>query len=293
MYSALQIAEYIVIRADREDLYISCLTLGKILYFVQARFLARKGEPCFDDAVEAWDFGPVVPDVYRKYIAYGSTRIPFCSSTGEGKYRKPEKEDRKQIDSVMDRYCRYPASLLTELTQKQDPWIAAYRSRHQKPGVITKKSIKEYFGRISPKYNALQIAEYIVVRANRENMSVSALSLGKLLYFIQAQFLVSQGKPCFDDIIEARDFGPAVPAVYSRYEIYGSWQIPSPQYAKYKKPDKEDRELIDGVMNLCCLYSDHELMEIVKNQMPWIRAFESQRNRPGIIMEEDLKEFFS
>ena len=293
MYSALQIAEYIIIRANREGLYISCLTLGKILYFVQARFLARKGEPCFEDSIEAWSFGPVVPDVYRKYKIYGGCYISFYSSTGEGRYRKPDREDQRLIDGVVDRYCRYSNSLLTELTQKQDPWIAAYRSRHQKPGVITRKSIKEYFGRISPKYNALQVAEYIVMRADRENMSVSALSLGKLLYFIQAQFLVSQGKPCFDDIIEARDFGPAVPAVYSRYEIYGSWQIPSPQYAKYKKPDKEDRELIDGVMNLCCLYSDHELMEIVKNQMPWIRAFESQRNRPGIIMEEDLKEFFS
>lgn len=294
MYSALQIAEYIVIRANREGLYISCLTLGKLLYFVQARFLVRKGEPCFGDAIEAWSFGPVVPDVYRKYIAYGSAWIPFCSSAGEGRYRKPDKEDQKLIDSVMDRYCRYSASSLTELTKKQEPWIRAYRGNHQKPGVITKKSIREYYAKFSAKYSALQIAEYIVMRADRKGMSVSTLSLGKLLYFIQAQFLVSQGKPCFDDVIEARDFGPAVPAVYSRYEIYGNWRIPAPSRARYKMPDEEDRKLIDGIMDAGCRYSNRDLTEFTRNQMPWRRAYQRSRDQmPGIIMEEDLEEFFS
>ena len=75
-YHALKIAEYIIERCNEKHKSVSNLKLQKILYFVQAQFIVEFGTPCFDNIMQAWDYGPVVPDVYRKYRGYGNTNIP-------------------------------------------------------------------------------------------------------------------------------------------------------------------------------------------------------------------------
>ena len=47
------------------------LRLQKLLYFAQGWHLARYGKPLFDDDIEAWQYGPVVPSVYNAYKQYG------------------------------------------------------------------------------------------------------------------------------------------------------------------------------------------------------------------------------
>lgn len=76
MYKALDIARYIIERCREKNRTVSNLKLQKILYFVQAEFLVTKNQPCFAETIEAWDFGPVVPEVYYEYRMYGSANIP-------------------------------------------------------------------------------------------------------------------------------------------------------------------------------------------------------------------------
>ena len=65
MYSAIDIARYIIWYCKNHGYTISNLKLQKILYFVQAEFLVSAGAPCFYQDIEAWDFGPVIPEVYH------------------------------------------------------------------------------------------------------------------------------------------------------------------------------------------------------------------------------------
>ena len=67
MYSAVDVARYIIWYCKRQGYSISNLKLQKILYFVQAEFLVNTGKPCFSEEIEAWDFGPVVPEVYHEF----------------------------------------------------------------------------------------------------------------------------------------------------------------------------------------------------------------------------------
>jgi len=76
MYSAINVAKYIIMRCNQQHKTISNLKLQKILYFVQAEFLVEKDSACFKEEIEAWDFGPVVPAVYHKYKVYGCASIP-------------------------------------------------------------------------------------------------------------------------------------------------------------------------------------------------------------------------
>ena len=52
-------------------------------------------------------------------------------------------------------------------------------------------------------YSALDIAKYIIDYSYDRNNSVSNLRLQKILYFVQAEFLVATGHPCFEETIQA------------------------------------------------------------------------------------------
>lgn len=142
MYKAVDIAEYVIRRLDEGDLGykgISNLKLQKVLYFLQAEFLVSTGKTLFEDQILAYDFGPVIKDVYYKYRMFGSTSI-FCF----GK-EKPfvAKDDAERIDEVLKEISNYPASYLTKITQNQTPWIKNYCEGEQ--NVIPNEDILEFF----------------------------------------------------------------------------------------------------------------------------------------------------
>lgn len=139
MYRALTVAEHIIRRCNKLGRPISNLKLQKILYFVQAEFLVTTGYVCFQEEIEAWDFGPVVPVVYHRYKVYGSASIPyFLRGTAHGILES----DVKIMDGIIDECAKYSAAKLVEITHNQTPWKKAYRSSNK---VITPESMKQYF----------------------------------------------------------------------------------------------------------------------------------------------------
>ncbi|MEP0313238.1 type II toxin-antitoxin system antitoxin SocA domain-containing protein [Hyphomonas sp.] len=54
------------------DWRLSNLALQKILYLAHMFHLGRHSEPLIHEHFEAWDYGPVVPEVYRRARAFGS-----------------------------------------------------------------------------------------------------------------------------------------------------------------------------------------------------------------------------
>lgn len=135
-------------------------------------------------------------------------------------------------------------------------------------------------------YKAEEIAAYVVKTADY----VSNFKLQSILYFVQAEFLVVKGVPCFDDPIEAWDFSPVIRSVYRQYAIYGGMMI---LRAKAPMPHltKEDRELIDGIVKECEKYGTTELIGITTKQTPWENAYRNFGRR-NTLLSTDLYEFF-
>ena len=141
IYDVLDISEYIIKRGWELGDCINCFKLQKILYFVQAYFLLATNSPCFDEKIETWPFGPVIPDAYKKYIIFGNGSIPEEGIIQNFDYI--EKEDKELIDAAIQLLLPYSSVLLTELTQKQLPWMNAIAKGDF--AEITNESIKEYF----------------------------------------------------------------------------------------------------------------------------------------------------
>ena len=91
--------------------------------------------------MEAWDFGPVVPVVYREYKYYGSAVIPYdnCAQASIST------RDRALIDAMLDYCAKYSTTALVRITHAQAPWKDAYRNGFNNE--ITPEAIRLYFGR--------------------------------------------------------------------------------------------------------------------------------------------------
>lgn len=139
-------------------------------------------------------------------------------------------------------------------------------------------------------YDANTIAKYIICYESEQLRAVSNLRLQKLLYFVQAQFLVSKKEPCFSDSIEAWDFGPVVPTVYHEYKIFGSSSIPTSITMKDIFIDPYDRKIIESMLDNCAKYATSTLVGMTHRQRPWIEAY--NRKIDNTISNEAILAFF-
>lgn len=145
-------------------------------------------------------------------------------------------------------------------------------------------------------YNALSVAHYIIDYCNERGRGISNLKLQKILYFVQAEFLVStpNNTPCFKDRIEAWDFGPVVPTVYHQYKLFGSAIIPAKMndvlVPYYEDIALEDQLLIDSIVDDASRYTASQLVQITHNQAPWKKAY--RRGYNNEITNRSILEYF-
>ncbi len=153
---AIDVARYIIQYSNERNYGVSNLRLQKLLYFVQAASLSltKDKQPCFCEEIEAWEFGPVVPEVYRKYKCYGNGNIPTSDiyETKSGNIWDAERHvfdkhvlpkwQREIIENVIEQFADCSTTWLVKLTHHQSPWKNAYAN-----GIpfISQESIKEYF----------------------------------------------------------------------------------------------------------------------------------------------------
>ena len=124
----------------RKKYIVSNLKLQKILYFIQAKFLVEKNTPCFSEKIEAWTFGPVIPEVYQQYKIFGNAHIPCVDVQDDFKISE---QDKALMDNMVDKCSKFTASQLVEITHRQTPWKKAYKSYQNNE--ITQLSIKGCF----------------------------------------------------------------------------------------------------------------------------------------------------
>ena len=139
MLTCHDVAKYFLAQADEEvgDL-ISNLKLQKLAYYAQGFHLALYGEPLFQEAIEAWPHGPVVPELYHAYKKYKSGAIPSPTDVDFSKYNENTKEFLNEIYSV---FGQFSAWKLRNMTHEEPPWVEASKNSD----IISHDSLQKYF----------------------------------------------------------------------------------------------------------------------------------------------------
>lgn len=137
-YNAIDIARKIVCKTDVEHGdTISNLKLQKLLYYMQGFHLAFFNAPFFNESIEAWTYGPVVPVVFNEFKRFKQRAI------------NPENyqdtlvltdEEQQMFDMVYGEYNRFSAVALMQMTHTEGPW-----KNHGIGDVITNEELRSFF----------------------------------------------------------------------------------------------------------------------------------------------------
>lgn len=109
-------------RDDTSDL-VTNLKLQKLLYFSQALFGAVYGRRLFKERIEAWSFGPVVPETYHAFKACGRHPIEVI----EGDHDIADRDAQTALALTCARFGIYSAHHLVTLSHQEPAWITAFR----------------------------------------------------------------------------------------------------------------------------------------------------------------------
>ena len=141
MYSAIQIAD-IFIRKYIEDKKcpIDIITLQKLVYLAYGWCWALLRKQLFEDKIEAWKYGPVIPNVWDAFEWRGfSISEPYYNN------QKEFKEDVVEVlDTIYKVYIKEESAKMIAITHASGtPWSLVSNSKHNKE--IPKHMIWHYF----------------------------------------------------------------------------------------------------------------------------------------------------
>ncbi|MFZ2430945.1 MAG: type II toxin-antitoxin system antitoxin SocA domain-containing protein [Lutibacter sp.] len=139
IHSAEHIAEYLISKSNPVEggELLSNMKLQKLLYYCQGFYYAKHKEKLFDDKIYAWQYGPVVPNVYHNYKHYYSDGIPSVILPENFILLGKQKE---MIDDVFNYFNQFSAIKLMNMTHAESPWCNTRISDE-----ITLESLAKHF----------------------------------------------------------------------------------------------------------------------------------------------------
>lgn len=150
--SARAVANELLDAAAKVGSSVDPLQIQKLLYLAQGWTLGLSGSPLFRDPIEAWEYGPVVPDVYHTVKMFGSSsirgRLKRFDHTRRQVVTAREPFDALESDviqAVWDKYGSWSGPKLIGFThQSGSPWWQARQSREYNARISIDR-MKEWF----------------------------------------------------------------------------------------------------------------------------------------------------
>ena len=141
-YPVAQIANQLLMySADKGGELMTNMKLQKMLYYQQGFHLAYFGTPLFDEVIQAWMYGPVVPSMYEKYKDCGYNGIePDRAMT----FIFEQKNELALFNEVCKVYGAYSAIGLMNMTHDETPWKTTPTGEGD-GHIITKEKMQSFF----------------------------------------------------------------------------------------------------------------------------------------------------
>ena len=110
---------FLLLEKQNEGDGLTNMKLQKLVYYAQGFFLAINDQPLFQERIEAWTHGPVVPDLYHSYKGFGNGAIMppddfDVSAIGA--------EESSLIEEVYEVLGQFSAWRLRNMTHEEPPW---------------------------------------------------------------------------------------------------------------------------------------------------------------------------
>lgn len=156
---AKTIANFFIKKALFENEKLDVLKLNKLIYIAHGWHLAYFNEPLINEPVQAWQYGPVISNIYHEFKRCKNdpikkTAYDFLLENGQIRYEKYEMPDDSDelirfLSKIWETYKSYSGVQLSKWSHEPNgPW---YKSWHEtgaafkKNQIIPNEMIKDYF----------------------------------------------------------------------------------------------------------------------------------------------------
>ncbi|MBS0206630.1 MAG: SocA family protein [Planctomycetes bacterium] len=138
MITAMDVARYfLTLNDDEAGDNLTNLKIQKLLYYAQGVHLALTDSPLFNEQIEAWQHGPVVPEVYHQFKTHGSNAVTLDVEIDFSKFTD---ETREILDEVYNVYGQFSAWKLRNMTHEESPWAETSQG-----SAISRRKLSEFF----------------------------------------------------------------------------------------------------------------------------------------------------
>jgi uncharacterized phage-associated protein len=158
-YDGRSVANFVLDRCKNHGIELTHLSLQKIVFFCHAWSLVSLNRPLIREQFEAWQFGPVLPYVYREFREYESQPITtralmldkYTGTRIEAKQKFDDETD-SLLKNIVDFYSKLSAGQLVQLSHVQGgPWHRVWNhSGKINPGMrIENEAIQDFYSSAS------------------------------------------------------------------------------------------------------------------------------------------------
>ena len=127
MHSSRTVANRLLALAERHGDTLTPMQLLKLVYIAHGWMLGLYGRPLIKDDVQAWQYGPVIPNLYNAVKGFRSQPVhgPLAAPPGDDL----DASEQSVVDQVYEKYAPMSGPALSRLTHaKGSPWDLTYES---------------------------------------------------------------------------------------------------------------------------------------------------------------------
>ena len=149
-----QVADVLVLKFVTDGGSLSVLKLQKLLYYVEAWYVALNNEALFKAEFEAWMHGPACPVIFQRFkhqhnkTLYSNILIEDIDAKAAGAFIEQNRSIDEHIDNVLEVYGGLSGPQLEELTHNETPWLnarGALKAYQACDHVISKESMRCFY----------------------------------------------------------------------------------------------------------------------------------------------------
>ena len=137
-YSASDIANFMIACSFIEKIPLSPMKLIKLVYIAYGWGLVFLNQKLFNEDIEAWQYGPVIPSIYHEFKRFGKEAIDEMSismneMTGDLSVNRVNLKDGDEVYKLLNLvwrfYRNYSSVELSDLThQEGSPWFNSVKN---------------------------------------------------------------------------------------------------------------------------------------------------------------------
>lgn len=160
-YSASDIANFMIACSFIEKIPLSPMKLIKLVYIAYGWGLVFLNQKLFNENIEAWQYGPVIPSIYHEFKRFGKEPIDEMSismneMTGDLSVNRINLKEGNNISKLLNLvwtyYRNYSAVELSDLThQLGSPWDNAVKTNGYR-SVLNDDDIKAWESKVIEDY---------------------------------------------------------------------------------------------------------------------------------------------